>query len=272
MALRRRFIRRRRPIRRRRGARKGMRRMRISRPLTAMRDRAKVVEVFESADFGGNTGLTQQFTLSQFDRALAVSKNFRYYRATKVEIEFIPFANVFPSGTAFPELYYQQDYTAFTLAQAPNQAQMVSRGVIPIKWTKPIRKSYTPAVLRFEQMYTKVYNTGPEYYVNDVQPITATPVKNKWYMTTQAYTASGQGGNPAVTYKVGPAADPTNLLYTGSAFYVGTPVAIVGNIGRVFIRVHWEFKEPVSNVSDGDSNLNVPLNAVVFDLSGNAVQ
>lgn len=257
----------RRPIRRRRVARKGMRKMRT---LNAMKDRARVVEVFESIDFPGQTGAVQQFVLSGFPRALAVSKNYRYYRAKKVELEFIPFANVFPSGQAFPELYYQQDYTAWTLGQAPDQNAMLGRGVLPIKWTKPIKKSYTPAVLRFEQAYTKVYNTGPEYYVNDVQPISATPVKNKWYMTQQAYVPSGQGGNPAVTYKVGPAADPTNLLYTGSAWFVNTPVAIAGNIGRVFIRVHWEFKEPFA--PDGQSErINVPLGGLESDLSGNTV-
>lgn len=243
---------------------------RIPRTLNAMRDRAKVVEVYESIDFPGQTGGVQQFSLSEFPRALAVAQNYRYYRATRVELEFVPFANVYPSGTAFPELYYQQDYTAFTLAQAPNQAQMVGRGVLPIKWTKPIKKSYNPAVLRFEQMYTKVWNAGAEYYVNDVQPMTATPVKNKWYMTEKAYTPSGQGGNPAVQYNVGPAADPTHLLYTGSAWFVNTPVAIAGNIGRVFVRVHWEFKQPLVQDSTGQ-NLNVPINTVKFDLSGNAL-
>lgn len=252
----------RRPIRRRRVARKGMRKMR---PLNAMKDRARVVEVYESVDFAGNYGTIQQFTLSQFARALAVAKNYRYYRAKKVELEFVPFANVFPSGSAFPELYYQQDYTAFIQAQSPTQASMLGRGVMPLKWTKPIKKSYTPAVLRFEQAYTQVYNTGPEYYVNDVQPITATPVKNKWYMTQKAYTPSGQGGNPAVIYKVGPAADPTNLLYTGSAWFINTPVAIAGNIGRVFVRVHWEFKESLV-LPGSSSNINVPF---PIDLSGN---
>lgn len=264
MAIRRRRVIRRRPIRR--GARKGMRRMRLS----AMKDKARVVEVYESQDFAGGVGGVQQFTLSQFDRALAVSKNYRYYRAKKVELEFVPFANVFPSGQAFPELYYQQDYTSWLAAQAPDQNAMLGRGVMPIKWTKAIKKSYTPAVLRFEQAYTKVYNNGPEYYVNDVQPITATPVKNKWYMTQQAFNPSGQGGNPAVTYKVGPAADPTNLLFTGSAWFVNTPVAIAGNIGRIFTRVHWEFKEPL--VLPGESSrINVPLGGIVPDLSGNAV-
>lgn len=269
MAIRRRALRRR-PNRR--AARKGMRRMRRNRPLNAMKDIARVVEVYESVDFPGGTAAVQQFTLSQFDRALAVSKNYRYYRAKKIELEFIPFANVFPSGQAFPELYYQQDYTAWTLGQAPDQNAMLGRGVVPIKWTKPIKKSYTPAVLRFEQAYTKVYNNGPEYYVNDVQPITATPVKNKWYMTQQAFNPSGQGGNPAVTYKVGPAADPTNLLYTGSAWYINTPIAIAGNIGRVFVRVHWEFKEPFAPDGQTATRINVPLGGIASDLSGNTLQ
>lgn len=266
MPLRRRRVVRRRPLRRMRRARTRV--PRVPR-MNAMKDKARVVEVYESQDFPGNQGNVQNFSLSDFDRALAVSKNYRYYRAAKVELEFIPFANLFPSGTAFPELYYQQDYTAFIVPQAPDQNAMLGRGVLPIKWTMPIKKTYVPAILRFEQAYTKVYNNGPEYYVNDVQPINATPVKKKWYMTQQAFTGSGQGGNPAVQYNVGPAADPTKLLYTGSAWYVNTPVAIAGNIGRVFVRVHWEFKEPFA--PDGQSSrVDVPLPTAI-DLSGNTV-
>ena len=243
MPIRRRRVARRRPIRRR-----GMRRMRrrVGKTLNAMKDRARVVEVIEYQDFAGNTGAVQQFKLSEFARATAVAQNYRFYRATKIELEFIPFANIFAPGQAFPELYYQQDYTAFIGPQAPTDITMKGRGVIPIKWTKPIKRTYTPAVLRYEQMLVQTWKDAAEYYVNNIQPLTATPVKNKWYMTETAYTPLAFTPNATVeTNPLGAAADPTNLVYTGSAFYINTPVAMAGNIGRVFAKVHWEFKQPL---------------------------
>lgn len=271
------------PIRRRRVARRrpAIRRMkrgkRTSKTMNPMKDKARVVEVYESVDFAGNFGTIQQFSLEQFARALAVSKNYRYYRASKVELEFVPFANLFAPGSAFPELFYQQDYTAFIAGQAPTLGSMLGRGVLPVKWTKPIKRSYVPAVLRFEQLYTQSWKTadGAEYYVNDVQPITATPVKNKWYMTEKAYTPSAQPApSTTVITQVGPSADPAGLLYTGSAWYINTPIPPAGNIGRVFVRVHWEFKQPLVLNASSQSNIDVPLTRVRthrVDLSGNTV-
>ena len=107
---RRRLAKRSRPaLRKKRGMRKryGMKR----RALNANKmDRATVVEASEYSIVaeGGQT-ITHQ--LNQHPRALAVAQNFRFYRCKKVELQFVPYANVFAPGTAFPELYFQVDRT-----------------------------------------------------------------------------------------------------------------------------------------------------------------
>lgn len=256
-------IRRRRVVRRPRNRRlrKGVRKLRVSKTLNAMKDKARVVEVYSTAPLVGNNGYVQQFSLSEFPRALAVAKNYRFYRATKVELEFIPYANLYPSGQAFPELYYQTDHTAFIANQAPTLASMEGRGVLPIKFTAPIKRFYNPAVLRYEQMLVQTWKDANEYYVNNIQPLTATPVKNKWYMTETAFTPLVYTPNATETTEpIGASADPTKLLYTGSAFFLNTPIAIQGAIGRMVIRVHWEFKQPLVSTTSN-----------TIDLSGNQV-
>lgn len=111
-----RFLRRRRPLRKRNVRRKktagkaGYRRLNKRMLNANKQDKATVVEVQEltATPEGGNF---VGHELDQYQRATAVSKNFRFYRCKKVELEFIPYANVFAPGTAFPELYFQVDRT-----------------------------------------------------------------------------------------------------------------------------------------------------------------
>lgn len=207
--------------------------------LNSMKDRARVVEVENFGDIPANLGQNLTWQLNLFPRALAVSKCYRYYRCTRVELDFIPYANVFAPGQSLPELYYQTDFTTNIATVPPTGASMEGRGVVPIKWTSIIKKRFSPAVLRFENL--EVQKTSD---VIDVQPITSTPVKNKWYMTQQVYNPT-PGMSTAI---VGPALDPTALRYHGAAFFPNSP-ATPGSCGRLVIKVHWEFKEPLVNLN-----------------------
>lgn len=239
------------------GRRGPMRRMRVMRTLNANKqDRATVVEVQELAAVpeGGNF---IQHSLSQYARALNVSKNFRFYRCKKVELEFIPYANLFPAGTAFPEVYFQVDRTQGITAPGvplplPTKNMMLARGVLPKKWTSIIKRSYIPSVARNENL---VYNTLGNN-VQDLGSITTTPVFNKWY-ATQGYYPNVGGGN-AAHYGYG-TWGPQFLQYFGAAYFVDQPIAPPGAVlGTIKVRVHWEFKEPLwitdSQVTDVSGN------------------
>lgn len=223
--------------------RRMIRRTRPTKILNSMADRARVVEVENFEGIAANLGQNLTWQLNLYPRALAVSKCYRYYRCTAVELNFIPYANVFAPGQSLPELYYQTDYSVALATVPPTQAGMESRGVVPVKWTGIIKRKFTPAILRFENL--EVQKTAD---VLDVQPVTSTPVKYKWYMTQQVYSAS-----PAMsTTYVGPSLDPTALKYHGAAFFPNSP-ATPGNVGRLVIKTHWEFKEPIAVGVSGES-------------------
>lgn len=265
--LRRRTTRPRRVLRKRKAMRK-----RIGRPRRALnankQDRAVVVETQElTATPEGGNYVTH--TLAQYNRALAVSKNFRFYRCKKVEVMFIPYANVFAPGSAFPELYIQVDRTqGATLPGVPlplpTKNMMLARGVMPIKWTKPVLKSYVPSVARQENL---VYNTLGNN-VQDLGSITITPVKYKWYATQQYYP--NQGGGNAAHFGYG-TWGPQALQYFGLTYFINQDLAPPSAVlGTIKVRVHWEFKQPLwtsdvsaTPITDGSGNIVVlPGNSV----------
>jgi len=234
-------LRKKRAVRRRYGGRKAMGGKRM---LNANRqDKATVIETQEltATPEGGNFVGHQ---LNQYQRALAVSKNFRYYRCKKVELEFIPYANLFAPGTAFPELYFQVDRTqGITFPGAnlpiPTKNMMLARGVMPLKWTGVIRKSYVPSVCRIENLYQNVLGSD----VQSVVSPTTTPVLYKWYATQQvAYQQPpGNAASPVQANW-----DPTVLRYFGAAYFINQELAQPSAVlGTIKMRVHWEFKEPL---------------------------
>lgn len=244
MVYRRRIPRRRRIVRRRRAAAKGRMGMRRygKRSMNANKnDKATVVEVQEltATPEGGNF---INHHLAQFPRALAVSQQYRFYRCKKVEVEFIPYANVFAPGTAFPELYFQTDRTQDVGGTGvplplPSKNIMMSRGVLPVRWTSVIKRSYTPSVLRNENFIQNVSGG-----VQSIAAVTSTPVMYKWYATQQYFANPVQN---AATF-VQPTWGPSGLRYFGAAYYIDQPLAAPEAIlGTIKIKVSWEFKQPL---------------------------
>lgn len=245
----------RRPARRRGMAIYRRKSARMGKRLNANRqDRATVIHAdeFTAVVEGGGT---IAHTLGQHPRALAVSKNFRFYRCKKVEVEFIPYANVFAPGQAFPELYFQVDRTLSGGLYGPNQGpgipyvptkqDMLNRGVLPVKWTSIMKRSYVPSVLRNENFIQNVLGSS----VISVASVSATPVKYKWYATQQFFTDPTSN---AANYIL-PTWGPSALAYFGAAYFVDQPLANPGAVlGTIKIKVHWEFKQPLSVTSQSE--------------------
>lgn len=191
--------------RRRRAPRRYKKRMnrrnKFARKLNANKqDRATVVETQELTVVpeGGNY---VQHSLQQYNRAVAVAKNYRFYRCKKVELEFIPYANLFAPGTAFPELYFQVDrvqgLNSGVPLPLPTKNMMLARGVTPIKWTSVIKRSYSPSVLRNENFIQNVLGSD----VQSIAAISSTPVLYKWYATQQYFAApTGNQANFCFAY------------------------------------------------------------------------
>lgn len=243
-------------MRRRKMAKKRYNRKRrtnvMRRSLNANRqDRATVIEAQEYS-IVVEGGQTITHTLAQNPRALAVSNNFRFYRCKKVELEFIPYANVFQPGTAFPELYFQVDRTLDYnppanvgpgLSVLPTKASMLAKGVMPLKWTSIVKRTYTPSVLRNENFIQNVLGSD----VQSIAAVASTPVKYRWYTTQQQFNPPP--GNAASF--IAPSWGPSGLVYFGSAYYVDQPLVAPGSVlGTIKMRVHWEFKQPRSELPD----------------------
>jgi len=205
-------------------------------------DRATVIESHELAAVPEGAGYISH-CLSDYARASMVAQNFRFYRCKKVELEFIPFANVFAPGTAFPELYYQTDRTQGTLPAAtlpaPTKDIMLKRGCLPQKWTSPIKKSYSPSVLRLENLVQSIDANGN---LTGVAGQTGTPVMYKWYATQQYRPTLPIASNNTPTALF----TPESLRYFGAVYFVDQPLAAEGAVlGTIKMRVHWEFKQPL---------------------------
>lgn len=243
------LVRRRRAMRKRPAMRKrrvvgraGYRRSKFARKLNAnLQDKATVIETQELTVVpeGGNF---IQHSLGQYNRAVAVSKNYRFFRCKKVELEFIPYANVFAPGTAFPELYFQVDRVQGVNngvpLPLPTKNMMLARGVTPVKWTSVIKRSYSPSVLRNENFIQNVLGSD----VQSVAAVTSTPVLYKWYATQQYFNPPP--GNTATFIQ--PTWGPNSLQYFGAVYYVDQPLAAPSAIlGSIKMKVHWEFKQPL---------------------------
>lgn len=262
LVRRRRVQRKRNVMRKKRSAgRAGYRRLQGRRVLNANKqDKATVIETQELAATpeGGNFIGHQ---LDQYQRALAVAQNFRYFRCKKVELEFIPYANMFAPGTAFPELYFQVDRTQGVTnpgasVPLPTKNMMLARGVMPVKWTGVIKRSYVPSVCRLENLYQNVLGSD----VQSVVALTTTPVKYKWYATqTQPFTPPpGNAASP-----VAAAYAPQILRYFGAAYFINQDLAPPSAIlGTIKMRVHWEFKEPlwIKDTASPAPTQTLPLN------------
>lgn len=239
----RKLLRRRRALKRKAG--KGRRSVRSTRrPLNANKmDKATVIETQElTATPEGGNFIGHQ--LDQYQRALAVSQNYRYYRCKKVELEFVPYSNLFGAGTAFPELYFQVDRTQGVTNPGvalplPTKNMMLARGVMPQKWTGIIRKSYVPSVCRIENLYQSSLGGN----LTAIAGVTTTPVLNKWYSTQQVIPPAPPGAafTPVPSNFV-----PASLRYFGAAYFINQDLAAPSAIlGTIKMRVHWEFKEPL---------------------------
>jgi len=242
----------------------------------------KIVEVEEFSSTGANVGGIITASLANYSRALQVARSYKFYRCEKVEVEFIPRFNTFQGsdgGISKPELYYQTNKQL--LQTAPTKTIMQDRGCSPIQWIRTIKKSFRPAIMRGESLYTLNSNVSVITAWNptaaNVAQITPagsfnpglgtvsgipegagfglttgnlprfgffeaqTPVHGKWY-ATQAMGNSLPGAGQ------NPAANgvqPTNLNYYGAEYFITVPGAESDSAfisGRIVVKTTWGFK------------------------------
>jgi len=228
--------------------------------LNPMNDYASVTEVVEQADLLPNTvyntafridAITQNETAvsQRFMRALAVASQYKFYRCSRVEYEYIPSYNTFQdgSGTTVPYLYHVMNRTGETLPNAPyDNAYLQRMGAMPIKLTKAIAKSYKPNTLcGTASTHDIVAGTNPTGIPGGNIRWTFTPKYDEWQSTEFLQETPEQGSAGGVTMtQVGYAPS----TYYGHYAYIKQDRDAVAEdpVCDLIVKVHWEFKDPRS--------------------------
>lgn len=112
---------------------------------SSSRQYATIQETIEFKDIAPNTATSLVFNLSQFSRAMALAKNFRWYKAVKVEWAIEPLYNIYydnTTGDTVPYLYSVMDRTQDTLGIT--LADIQGMGSKPVKLINKKVFSFVP--------------------------------------------------------------------------------------------------------------------------------
>lgn len=251
-----RIIRSKKPIRRR-GARKTVAKRRAPRStVSRATDKAVVTEAFETPITTDGNGLYSNihtYALSDFQRAQEVAHAYKYYRATKVELMYVPYATMSLTNGALasrmPQLYFTVDRVGNMFIN-PSEAEMNERGVLPKLFKRSYKFSFKPNLLQNVQLETSQPTDGQglPLGIDAINAINSVPLYNKWLPTQQSYGYSPQPPNQQVgpTQKViQSASNPYALKYYGAVSVIDIENAgVVEAIGDLFTKITWEFKGP----------------------------
>lgn len=234
----------------------------IRRPRKVMRKRimkrkedyARLVEGAENQlmlDATGNYSFNYTTSLSEFQRAQEVAHSYKYYRAAKVELTFIPYANVAALGVAagqrLPQLYFTVDRVANQWIQ-PTEAEMIERGVSPRLFKKKMVFSWKPSLLQSVQLEVNQPSdgTGKGLGIDVIGATNSIPLFNKWLPTQQSYGYTPPAGpNAQLNQTVAqPSINPYALRYYGASFVIDQEGGVSGAVGDLITKVTWEFKGP----------------------------
>jgi len=221
-------------------------------------DYAKLVEIQETelvsvTNAGGESvGAVMNFCLADFQRAQEVAHAYKYYRAAKCELTFIPYFNIAQtSGAAasrLPQLYYSVDRLSNRWI-APTETECLERGISPKLFTKKRVLRFKPNLLQELNLETNqpAEGGGTGIGVDTVGFLNATAVFDKWLPTQQSFGYSdalpGQIGQVLTPQGVNPYA----CRYHGAIFNAsieGFPALTAQAVGDIQVKITWEFKGP----------------------------
>lgn len=221
-------------------------------------DYAKCVEIQETKlvainDVAGESvGAVMNFCLADFQRPQEIAHAYKYYRAAKCEITFIPYFNIAQTNgggaTQLPQLYMSVDRLSNRWI-APTETEMLERGVSPKIFNKKRRLTFKPNLLQEISLETRQPSDG----VGVPQGIdlagfqNATAVFDKWLPTQQSY-GYNVTTQPQVNQVLAPqGVNPYALRYHGAAYCAaieGLGAGVPSTVGDIQLKITWEFKGP----------------------------
>lgn len=249
---RRRVLRKRRPLRRKPLGRAMMKRK---------SDYARLVETTETQVVAVNNaandsvGGVVSFALADFQRAQEVAHAYKYYRAAKVQITWIPYYNISQvnapgaAGTRLPQLYTTVDRVANKLI-APTESEMLERGVSPKIFNRKRYLSFKPNILQEVNFETNqpAEGGGTGLGINVLGALNSIAVFNKWLPTQQGFGYTALAGSAQIGQQIVPnGINPYSIQYYGAAFVPAIEQIAPGvsqAVGDMQVKITWEFKEP----------------------------
>lgn len=202
---------------------------------------ATAKQTLQLPDDTGNTVYTlDQIRLAQFDRMVQIARNYQYFRITKVDMKFKPFADTFAPGTGGAVVGQSVPYL-YTLINKGNVLNTSSFNALRDAGAKPRRfddrtlsVSWKPAVLLGAQDYSSVI----------------TPISNTVFATKKLspwLATNINAGLRSATW-VASTVDHNGILY-------GVQQDLAGPTGQLTygseITVYFEFKAPLNNPGVG---------------------
>lgn len=256
MVYRKRMVRRRKPVMRvkRVARKKAIGRARVKRTS----DYAKCVEIQETKMVaindanGDSVGANVSFCLADYQRPQEIAHAYKYYRASKCEITFIPYFNIAQTGggaaTALPQLYYSVDRVSNRFI-AVTENECLERGISPKLFNRKRYMSFKPNLLQEMSLETRqpADGQGVPQGIDLAGFQNAVPVFNKWLPTQQSY-GYNIVGQPQINQVMAPdGVNPYALRYHGAIFCpavegLGPGVPMV--VGDIQVKITWEFKGP----------------------------
>lgn len=242
----------------RRPLRRNLRRKPLGRAMMKRKsDYARLVETSEVQIVAVNRGAESyggvtSFTLADFQRAQEVAHAYKYYRASKVQVTFIPYYNIAQTGgagaTRLPQLYFTVDRVANKLI-TPTESEMLERGVAPKLFTKKLTYSWKPNILQEVNFETSQAADpgGAPLGIGVLGALNSIAVFNKWIPTQQGFGYTGAIGNTQTGQQIVPnGINPYSIQYYGAAWVPSVETGGDASVpcGDLQVKITWEFKEP----------------------------
>lgn len=198
----------------------------------------------------GNAGQFFEYTLNDCERGQEVAHAYKYYRLKQVIVKFIPYANinsvgVGAAGNRIPQLYVTVDRVSNMLI-APDETEMLERGVKPHQFTKAKTIAFKPNLCQIIQleMNQPADGGGHPLGINTVSAQSSYPIFDKWLPTQQSESYGQVGAEPQTGITELPyASNPYCVKYKGLTMLCSqqdaAPEAVLGEIQTTCV---WEFK------------------------------
>lgn len=247
-----------RPGKKRMGLKRKMMRRRGARAVKSV-DYAKCVEVTETPmiantiNTGQSTGMNVEFCLQDYQRAQEIAHAYKYYRASKVEVIFIPYFNIAQTGgggaTQLPQLYYGIDRVG-NRGIAVTEEECLERGMTPRLFNKKIKLTFKPNLLQGISLETRQPGDGQgtPLGIDLIGYQNSVPLFNKWLPTQQSYGYNITPGTSQVNQVLAPlGVNPYALKYYGFLFNPAIEGQAPGTqlpVGDYHVKITWEFKSP----------------------------